>query len=445
MTPKSRPPRSTSGPIHVSSRTESEAQRGHSPRSQRRNRPRAHARLADGQERANYLEQVCQVLWPDPTSPAGSVATTDAPSAVRGLLALPSAERPRIVIPGARRAAAAAVRRYGEPSSVRTLVAVRGLSLLLRAGAGSVLGDRLGTDASSGAPTIESYLREQLGPDLHVSMHIGGARANRKPVLQLLTARGATVGFAKIGTSPLTRKLVCAERDALIHLSRMGLTRLKIPEVLHAGTWGDLDVLVLSPLPVWHRRVRLATGQLTSAMRELSEVAGTIEEPLTTSSYWQRLTARLDGADDTADRQVLRGVLSALPARADGKQLAFGSSHGDWTPWNMAGTRGGLLVWDWERFDQGVPIGFDALHYWLQARVASGAHAPAAAADCIRHAPQTLAAFGVDAGQARVTGLAYVADLAVRYLVDRQAETGVRLGAAGQWLIPALRTSMARP
>jgi hypothetical protein len=407
--------------------------------------PSAHARLADGRERADYLQQVCRVLWPDLASPAGLVvAKADALRPARSLLALPSAQRPRIVIPGARRAAAAAVRRYGEPSSVRTLVATRGLSLLLRAGAGSLLGDRLGTDTSAGAPTIESYLREQLGRDLCVSMHIGAARANRKPVLQLLTAKGTTVGFAKIGTGPLTKNLVCAERDALIHLSRIGLTRLEVPEVLHAGTWGDLEVLVLSPLPVWHRRVRLVAGQLTSAMRELSEAAGTVREPLTTSSYWQRLTARLDGADDSADRQALLGVLSALLASADGTQLAFGSSHGDWTPWNMAGTRGGLLVWDWERFNKDVPVGFDALHYWLQARVASGAHAPAAAAECIRRAPDTLAAFGVDAAQARVTGLAYVADLAVRYLVDRQAETGVHLGAAGQWLIPALATSIGR-
>jgi hypothetical protein len=441
MIPESGPPRSTPGRLLVSAPAESEAERGHNPPSQRR----SHARLADGRERADYLEQVCRVLWPGPSSPAGAVgAEAGVPSPVRGLLALPSRERPRIVIPGARRAAAAAVRRYGEPGSVRTLVATRGLSLLLRAGAGSVLGDRLGTDAPAGTPTIESYLREQLGPDLHVSMHIGAARANRKPVLQLLTASGATVGFAKIGTGPLTKKLVCAERDALIQLSRIGLTRLEVPEVLHCGTWGDLEVLVLSPLPVWQRRVRLAAGQLTSAMRELSEVAGTVREPLTTSSHWQRLTARLDGADDSSDRQALLGVLGNLLARVDGTQLAFGASHGDWTPWNMAGTRGGLLVWDWERFDRGVPIGFDALHYWLQARVASGAHAPAAAADCIRHAPETLAAFGVDAAPARVTGLAYVADLAVRYLVDRQAETGVHLGAAGQWLIPALAASTAR-
>ena len=46
-------------------------------------------------------------------------------------------------------------------------------------------------------------------------MHLGAARANRKPVLQLLTPDGETVGFAKIGVSPLTSSLVWAERDAL--------------------------------------------------------------------------------------------------------------------------------------------------------------------------------------------------------------------------------------
>ena len=63
---------------------------------------------------------------------------------------------------------------------------------------------------------------------------------------------------------------------------------------------------------------------------------------------------------------MLLDPAAALESRPARRRLAFGAWHGDWTPWNMASTAGGLLVWDWERFATGVPVGFDALHYWLQ-------------------------------------------------------------------------------
>ena len=41
------------------------------------------------------------------------------------------------------------------------------------------------------------------------------------------------------------------------------------------------------------------------------------------------------------------------------------------------------------------------------------------------------------AGPAReLTALLYLVDLAARYLTDRQAEAGARLGVLGTWLLP---------
>jgi hypothetical protein len=105
----------------------------------------------------------------------------------------------------------------------------------------------------------------------------------------------------------------------------------------------------------------------------------------------------------------------------------------------MASTRQGLLVWDWERFTGGVPLGFDALHWWLQTEVVPRRRpAGAAAAGCVRAAPRLLAPFGVGPRQAHVTAILYLADLATRYLADGQAGAGARLGGAGSWLIPAV-------
>jgi hypothetical protein len=86
------------------------------------------------------------------------------------------------------------------------------------------------------------------------------------------------------------------------------------------------------------------------------------------------------------------------------------------------------------------------LHYWLQARALPGSGNPATtAAECVERAPALLAPLAVPAARARLVALTYLADLSVRYLVDRQAEAGARLGAPGRWLIPALTAGIGGP
>jgi hypothetical protein len=356
------------------------------------------------------------------------------------------ARRPRLLLPAAPAAGAAAVRGYGEPGSRSSRLGARALSLALATGiAGTTLRSRIRVHIPPGADTIESYLRAALGRDLLVSMHLGPARANRKPVLQLLTARGQPAGFAKIGTGPLTRALVQAERDALTRLSGAGLADVTLPHVLHYGEWREMNVLVLSALPVWQRRRPVVAERLAAAMNSVARVGGVRREPLAGGGYWRRLGERLAATDENADRHALAGLLDTLGARADAAPLALGSWHGDWTPWNMACTSSGLLVWDWERFADGVPLGFDALHYRLQKDVVPGRREPRdAAAGCIADAPRLLAPFGLGAKEARITGILYLADLATRYLTDRQAKASARLGAPGGWLIPAAAAEVRR-
>jgi len=402
-------------------------------------------------DRVAFLDEVCALLWPAPASATpGSADRTAPPVAGSELIVVPSLRDPRLLIPAGRRAGAAAVRRYGEPGSRRARLTTRALSLALASGAGKILlRDRLRIRVPAGAPTIEAHLRAQLGRDVRLSMHLGAARANRKPVLQLLTPDGATVAFAKVGAAALTRQLVRAEAAALDRLRVAGLTTVTVPAVRHLGCWAGLDVLVLSALPVWRPRRVLAAGQLAAAMNEVARVDGCISAPLADSGYWRQLSQRLARAPGSADRQALLAELTELEGRSANVVLTFGAWHGDWTPWNMACTRDGLLLWDWERFATGVPVGFDALHYWLQAAVVAGQHGsrqhgPAgAAADCIRRAPELLGPLGVGPAAARLTALLYLCELSTRYLTDRQAEAGARLGAPGQWLIPAISTALS--
>src|SRR5271170_6358515 len=108
-------------------------------------------------DRAAYLAEVCRLLWPDPARVFMSGVAGNSDSE---FMVLPAARRPRLLVPAGRRAAAAAVRRYGEPGSARARLAVRALSLGLSSGIGGVaLRNRLRVHAPAGAPTIESYLR----------------------------------------------------------------------------------------------------------------------------------------------------------------------------------------------------------------------------------------------------------------------------------------------
>ncbi|MEP7025886.1 MAG: hypothetical protein ABJB47_19225 [Actinomycetota bacterium] len=79
------------------------------------------AAAAPGPERLGYLRQVAPLLWPEPA--VFGTGPDAVPSAARGLAAvsefllLPRASDPRLLVPAGRRAAAAAVRGYGEPGS----------------------------------------------------------------------------------------------------------------------------------------------------------------------------------------------------------------------------------------------------------------------------------------------------------------------------------------
>jgi Phosphotransferase enzyme family len=384
------------------------------------------------------------VLWPPPSVVSLGARGRTAHPGEQDFILLPTASRPRLIVPAGRRASAAAIRRYGEPGSFKAWAGSRMLGLALAGGGATVgLGGRLRVRAAPDASTVEAYLSAALGHNILISTHLGAARANRKPVLQLLTAQGETAGFAKISVNALTRDLIRAERAALDALAATGLRELTIPRVLHYGQWQGREVLVLSALPAWRRRRMLRPGQLAGAMSELSAVGGHDRGPLAGSDYLADLRSRLETCPDGPDRTALTAALTVLAET--GAQLNFGAWHGDWTNWNMACTSEGLLVWDWERFGQPVPAGFDFLHHRLQAAVVARRQPPAAAAaDCVRSAASTLAPAGVPLGEAPVVALLYLAELSARYLADRQAEAGARLGRPGDWLIPAIKEAMTR-
>ena len=379
------------------------------------------------------------------SSPAGG-ALPDRGLCDAELLALPRGSDPRLLVPLERRAAAAAVQRYGVPGSRAARLGQHAIRLSMASGAGvHLFGGRLLVQARQDSPTISSYLRSELGCDIRLSINVGRPRANRKPVLQLLTPGGESIGFAKVGIDPLTCRLVRAEHRALMELADARPETFRVPSVVHFGNWNDLPVLVLDPLPVWLPRRPLSRSRLTDAMCEIASIAGVTRERLAAAAYWRRLEAQAHEVQGRPGGAQLASSLRTLVGRSGTAVLSYGSWHGDWTPWNMATTHTGLLVWDWERLDHGVPVGFDALHHWLSTEVNARGRRPSdAARELIGRAPGLLGPFSVDAANATLTALLYLAELSARYLRDRQSEAGARFGAPEEWLIPAIAEELAR-
>jgi hypothetical protein len=80
----------------------------------------------------------------------------------------------------------------------------------------------------------------------------------------------------------------------------------------------------------------------------------------------------------------------------------------------------------------------DAMHHWLQSRVAPGRDDPrAAAARAPRDAPQIVGELVPDADEARLVAVVYLAELAIRHLLDGHGAAGARLGDPAVWLVPA--------
>src|SRR6185437_13009215 len=157
-------------------------------------------------------------------------------------LVLPNEARAVLLLPRSpRRAAAAALRNYKASAAGRERFLLRSMALAARAGLADALPYRIIVKPDA---DVVSYLQRVLDCDVVASLRIGPPRANRKPILELLSPRGGVLGFAKVGVTGLTRELVQAEAAALAVLGAAPLGRLEVPRLLHHDHWHDHEVLV---------------------------------------------------------------------------------------------------------------------------------------------------------------------------------------------------------
>ena len=364
-------------------------------------------------------------LWPD-----AEVGDEAGAGAVRELVFLPSADRPRLLLPaGVPAAAASALRRYSHDLGPRARATRALTATAVRAGrADRALRDRL--YVTGAGESIEDRLGELLGRPVVVSVGLGSARANRKPILHVLTPRGEPVAFVKVGDTEMARELIAGEAAALARLAERSFQRLRVPRVLHHGEWRGMTLLVLTPLPTRALSLRPRRGAPVAAMRELT--GATRRVPLAASTFWPRFADV--PLDDPDQRKRFADAAGRIGEAYGADEVEFGAWHGDWTPWNMAWHGGRLQLWDWERFDPDVPAGLDLLHYRCQTGAGYDTWPDRA----------LLAPFGQRDRAAAVTTELYVLELTRRYLDAAQGDLGEPLRPQAARLLDLLYANAGR-
>ena len=347
-------------------------------------------------------------------------------------LALPRASNPRLLVPlGSPRAAATALARHHDATSRKSQVAKAALRAGLRLGlAQRLLPDRVDVFADPvldpeerSAALLTEHLRQAFSrSDLEMAVILGTPRLNRKPVLQLLSSKGEVLGYVKAAWNDLTRGLVRNEAAVLTDLGGTPSSSFTAPALIHHGPWGNLELLAASPLP--HTVHPEQTQIFDPPMAVVSEIAGRRGRtggPLAGSDYWAGVRSRLaarnvssgTGNDSAAD--PLSAVVEHIERRFGATELAFGTWHGDFTPWNMARLDEGVFLWDWER-SAPAPVGLDLLHFLFQSVCRFQGRNPDQSVEiCSERTPSLLPLLDVPRGSEKTLWSVYRMELLFRY------------------------------
>jgi hypothetical protein len=375
-------------------------------------------------------------LWPDAEVMVGK---GKAHPDQHTFLVVPHAAHPRLLVPALPRGAAAgALRRFSSALRPADAASRMAVSLLLQGGGSAVLRDRV--TVSGHGDSIETQLGRVLGEPVVCSLGVGSDRGNRKPVLQVFDGRGRSIAFAKVAESAYVERLLEAEHEHLVQLAGHRLPPyLRVPEVIWFGRWRGLRVLVLTDLrPSAFATVRPhdvpAPRQL---MREFATSFRLEPAPLTSTALWTDALGILRSLGDPQAAAVFGAALEAVERYADTDEHPVGVWHGDWTPWNMGRRGRQLVLWDWERFRVGVPLGLDPVHYAVHAWCRKRGFRVESVLAGLDSAGEPVS---IEAAGGSLEAAAYLVAITGRYLEAAQHEGGVPAREAARVMLEVLRT-----
>jgi len=384
-------------------------------------------------------------LWPGEPGPRLRRGRSSGPSRSTDdieLLVLPNAQSPRILVPAGNPVAASrAMLRFSAALSAPDTVKRLGVSALLRGRAYAPFQDRVTVEERAGS--LRSYLGDVFGEPVDLSLGLGTARANRKPVLQAFDARGRSLAFVKIGVNPVTDELVQAEAAGLRRLGEAELPQLfEVPRLLHLGRWEGSSVVAMTSLQTsFRQRPSRQYAVPVEAMTLLHGAFAESPRPLRELPVWQSMRETQAALRSALPRERLGEALDVLRETDAERPVPVEAWHGDWPPWNMTRRRGRLQLWDWERFETGVPLGLDRCHYAVNAVCRRDGVGLASVMRGLE-----LAGIGNDrSSENHAVGATYLAAITCRYLAGAEAEAGERIADRSLVMLDALRGWLGLP
>lgn len=373
-------------------------------------------------------------LWPG----ASLERTSDRGS--RTLVAVPRARSARLLVPDDRRAAAEAMRRFSAATTWRETVERIAVSTLVR-----VVGPRFlpdGVRIEHGEDGIDSHVASVLGHPVTVSLGIGTVRANRKPVLGVFDRTGRLCAYVKVGDNPVATAHVSGEAESLRAIGGRTWRVLETPRLLDAAEWNGLFVLVMSAVRAPALQARRGRAFPEAAMHELATAFDEGTMPLADAPMWRRCEAVPGRIVDEEIAARLRRAIEQVHAAAGGRKVRVGAWHGDFTPWNMAHRGHRLQVWDWERFETGVPYGMDRVHYWLVLLAVEADFTPRRVRAALEVGAPEL---GDPSSEDAAVAMAYVLSLTCRYLLAAQDDGGDAIRGKAMTMLDVLETLPSVP
>jgi len=379
-----------------------------------------------------------RLLWPEP---AKAVVAHRPPAGLEGrvhiFVLVPGARRPWWLLPAHRAAAAQALERIdvGQRSAIvwKALATAQRTGVLAR-----IPGKRrLYVTVPPGSRTIESELARGIGDEVDVCVRLGRSRQNRSIVLRLIDGRDHTCGIAKLSTSDSGDLVLQRERQNLQRIADGLPHAITAPRLLHHGSWNGRDLMIMEALTAVSSP-RARTTLPLNQMLELARSWTAVSSRLSQTPFVQDQRRRADALPEDATADSLRAAVDQLDQRWGARRLTVGSWHGDWVSWNMARTPQGIQLWDWESFAEGVPLGWDPVHYLAQdQRMHRGTDENAEDGWRVQAARLLRDALGLDDEAVEATLFGYLIELNLRYVEDRDPGESIRSPRRG-WGLPLL-------
>jgi hypothetical protein len=400
---------------------------------------RSESRAEAFEEGSSALDWVVTLLWGRGAVVHHTQDHVTDPS--RSFHVLPDRSRPRVLIPaGSRIAGSVALRQFNDSMSQFARFRKAAASSALGLGLASWMGgdrvwiepSRIAGDGQEIGMLLSEIFRRT---DLHVSVALGPSlRPNVKPILQVITDSGDVLGYVKVGWNDLTRRLVENEARVVQAWQERPPATFHVPRLVYEGTWNDLGITVVAP--VAQHVVRRGRRNALPPIEVILEIAQQVEPASLAGAYLRDLRARVASSSlsDPDQGRVVR-MLAGFEERVSSAIVPFGAWHGDFGPWNMSRSKGGLSIWDWERSSSVVPLGFDILHFGFQVSYAiQGSSITTAAREAVAHGRIPLEAMGVPQRAHRDILTAYLIERILRVEEGRANGVQVRSELTGQVL-----------